>query len=214
MIGKIRKRPGPLTPWSLPARRTTNFCQALAILSESAMMTAATRKGGAKKMSTVLPRARPTRAQAITRKRVIGFIVPPRAWSSRASWRASLPLDAAPSVQPNRESLALPPLRLRHATGATLLKRRSIFDKARHASGGWRPTHSRNPIRRQRHGSHPGYFPVYGNMGIRLIPPPGGLWRLADRTAVLLSILLLSTQMTPRFRPVINARRSPIGGRV
>src|SRR5438132_816212 len=112
ITGKIMKRPGPLTPWSLPARKTTNFCQALAILSESPMMTAATRKGGAKKMSTVLPRARPTRAQAITRKRVIGFIVPPRAWSSRASWRASLPLDAAPSVQPNRESLALPPLRL------------------------------------------------------------------------------------------------------
>ena len=88
MIGKIKKRPGPLTPWSLPARRTTNFCQVLAILSESAMMTAATRKGGAKKRSTVLPRAgAPARAQAITRNRVIGFmLVAPLARSSRASW--------------------------------------------------------------------------------------------------------------------------------
>src|SRR5258707_4496101 len=154
------------------------------------MMTAVTRKGGAKKMLTVVPRARPTRAQAITRKRVIGFmLVPPPARASR--WRASLPLDAARSVRPSRASLSLPRLRLGHATGATLPKRRSIFDRAHHATRGWRPTHSPQsdppPASRQ----PPRLFPVYGNIGIRLIPPPGGLWRLADRTAVLLSILLL-----------------------
>src|SRR5690349_5335819 len=50
------------------------------------MMTAATRKGRAKKRSTVLPRARPRIMQAITRKRVIGFtLVAPCARSPRAS---------------------------------------------------------------------------------------------------------------------------------
>src|SRR6266436_5072152 len=37
-------------------------------------------------------------------------------------------------------------------------------------------------------------------MGIRRIPLPGSLWKLADRTALLLSMLLLSPQMTPRSR--------------
>ena len=40
----IRNSPGPLTPCSLPARRMTNFCQALAIFSDSAVSTARMQK--------------------------------------------------------------------------------------------------------------------------------------------------------------------------
>src|SRR5207249_3324856 len=175
---------------------------------ESAMITAATTKGGAKKMSTVLPRARPTRAQAITRNRVIGFmLVAPPARTSR--WRASLPLDAARSVHPSRASLSLPPFRLGHATRATLPKRRSIFDRAHHVTPGWRPTQSPQsglpPASWQPPKSFPGIweygqYPVLDTLGGRQTGRP-------------CCSALLSPQMTPQS-PVISPRRRRIAGRV
>jgi len=50
-------------------------------------------------MSTVL-RGETYESAGNHQERVIGFIVPPRAWSSGASWRASLPLDAAHLFNP------------------------------------------------------------------------------------------------------------------
>src|SRR5471030_2461345 len=72
--GKIRNRPGPLTPISLPARSTTNFCQVLAILSEAATIAARMTKTGVRKYRPRDPAPPASSRHTKTRKRVIGFI--------------------------------------------------------------------------------------------------------------------------------------------
>ncbi len=55
-------------------RRTTNFCQVLAILSDRPMIAAMTRKVGRKTKLTLSPSPTPASTQTTTRKMVTGFM--------------------------------------------------------------------------------------------------------------------------------------------
>jgi len=193
-------------PMRLPARRTTNFCQALAILSESAMMTAATRKGGAKK------RSRPTRAQAVTRKRIIGFmLIAPRAWSCRASWRASLPPDDAPSVQPVKRLLRCRRFGRSTRTEPLFRSAEVFFDRARHATRVWPSLRSpqsgllpasSQPLR---------LFPRLWECGYYSFPEAHGGWETGRPCCSACCFFRLNDAPVA---PLIDLRRSPPGGRV
>src|SRR5258706_16256253 len=74
-IGMIMNSPGPLTPCSLPARRTTNFCQVLAILSANAMKTATITNGMPQEGCPMTTSTAPTAPKTTVRNAVMGFMI-------------------------------------------------------------------------------------------------------------------------------------------
>src|SRR3954467_8156202 len=87
----IRNSPGPLTLCRLPARRMTNFCQALATLRESVIRTAMRTRGAPAQGLTSRKSVIPARPAAAAKNKVIGFmVVTPRGGVSLRGRRAEM----------------------------------------------------------------------------------------------------------------------------
>src|SRR3954466_16048838 len=84
----MRNSPGPLTLCRLPARRMTNFCQALATLRESVIRTAISTRGAPAQGLTTRPTMIPARAAIVVKHKVIGFMLLIIAASAVARWAA------------------------------------------------------------------------------------------------------------------------------